>query len=282
MNEDEDGELAQERIRAVHRETGAGWDIVAGTGYMGDVESDIEFIRNGGCSLMAPELALLTDLESWCKRALHLQCSGGRDALSLWNLGAHEIIGVDISEPLIEYAKRKSDALRAPATWYCCDILDTPHHLDGTVDLVYTGRGALPWIMDIAQWADLVHRLLRPEGRVFVFEGHPLDGLWDLEADTLQFGPQNAGYFSVRPLASTGFPGSVVTRETGEGVDRPRMHERHWRPGVIMSHLVRTGMQLVHFDEYPDLFWDQFPNLPKATADRLPHTYALTMRKPAS
>jgi SAM-dependent methyltransferase len=274
-----DADSPLNKIKALHRETGAGWDIVAKTGYMGEIEPDIEFIRRGGCSLMAPELALLTDLKAWCRRAVHLQCSGGRDALSLWNLGAHEIIGVDISEILIGYARQKSDALGAPATWYCCDILDTPNLLDGTVDLIYTGRGALPWIMDLTPWAALIHRLLRPNGQVFVFEGHPLDALWDTEAAALQFGPQNAGYFDTRPLASVGFPGSVVTRETGGAADRPRMRERQWRPGEVMNSLVGCGFRLMHFDEYPELFWDQFPSLPKEIAERLPHTYSLLMRK---
>ena len=77
---------------------------------------------------------------AWCKRAIHLQCAGGRETLSLWNQGAAEVIGVDISDTMIACAQAKSDRLRAPATWYCCDILDTPSVLNRTADLVYTGR----------------------------------------------------------------------------------------------------------------------------------------------
>ena len=65
-------------------------------------------------------------------------------------------MGIDISEVMIEVARRKSEALAAPAAWHCCDILETPAELDGTADLVYTGRGALLWMMDLPAWARVV------------------------------------------------------------------------------------------------------------------------------
>ena len=41
-------------------------------------------------------------------------------------------------------------------------------------DLVYTGIGALCWLPDIRRWAETVARLLRPGGRLFVRDGHPV------------------------------------------------------------------------------------------------------------
>ena len=137
------------RTKRIHQENGAAWDILAKDGYAGEIEKDIEFIRNGGVSLMAIERHLLEGVDKWCDCALQLQCSGGRDLLSIWNLGAKRIVGVDISETLIGYAKQKSDALNAPASWNCCDVLETPQELNGTADLVYTGRGALNWMTDL-------------------------------------------------------------------------------------------------------------------------------------
>ena len=46
-------------------------------------------------------------------------------------------------------------------------------------DLVYTGIGALCWLPGIRAWADVVAGLLRPGGRLFIREGHPM--LWALE-----------------------------------------------------------------------------------------------------
>src|SRR6201999_218063 len=47
---------------------------------------------------------------------------------------------------------------------------------DQRFDLVYTGIGALCWLPDIARWAQVVAGLLRPGGRLFIREGHPV--LW--------------------------------------------------------------------------------------------------------
>ena len=263
----------------VHSEIGAGWEILAQAGYSAEIDQDIEFIRAGGINLMDTEQRLLKDLDQWCHCAVHLQCSGGKDLLSLWNMGAKKLIGIDISKTLIGYAKQKANALNAPATWYCCDVLETPHELDGTADLVYTGRGALMWMMDLDAWASVVERLLRPGGRVFVFEGHPLDNLWRRDADSFELRPDGVSYFPAQPNENPGFPSSAVIRETSGDAGRPKMLERCWRPGQVIHALTSVGLEYLHFDEYPDLFWNQFYEMPKETADRLPHTYSVLMKK---
>src|SRR6266511_2304930 len=128
------GGLLAMDVREMHQANRKGWNEGAAA-YEAVIEQDIEFLRGGGVNFVPPELGYLTDLKSWCKRAIHLQCAGGRDTLSLWNLGAHEVVGVDISEKMLACAKAKSDALGAPATWIHSDILDTPHELDESADL---------------------------------------------------------------------------------------------------------------------------------------------------
>jgi len=178
-----------------HKETGVTWDVTAAI-YRRDEQRDIELLRAGGNSLQPPEHRFLHNLDTWCRRAIHLQCAGGTDTLSLWNIGAVQVVGVDISAEMIAVGRRKTAALDAPALWYVCDVLETPHELDQTADLVYTGKGALPWIMDIQKWAGVVARLLKPGGRLYVYEGHPLDWVWDMQATTYQFSSQTGSYFS--------------------------------------------------------------------------------------
>ena len=124
-----------------------------GRALCGWLDESIARLRDGGVVLYPPELRYLHDLGAWCRRAIHLQCAAGEDTLSLWNLGAAEVVGVDISDTMIEIARRKSAALGAPARWFACDLLATPHELDGSADLVYTGKGALNWLHDIEGWA---------------------------------------------------------------------------------------------------------------------------------
>src|SRR5436305_11652562 len=175
-------------IRARHQANRAAWNEAAHM-YEQQIDRDVAFLRAGGKNLMPPELEILADLGDWCRRAIRLQCAGGRDTLSLWNQGAAEVVGVDIGERRIDCARQKAAALGAPAHWYCCDILETPPALDGTADLVYTGRGALYWLMDLEAWARVVARLLAPGGRLYVFEGHPLAWIFDVAAAEIRLDP---------------------------------------------------------------------------------------------
>ena len=71
----------------MHAATGAAWDEAAER-YEGWLAEAIELIRGGGTNLFPEEVELLGDLHGRCRRAIHLQCAGGRDTLSLWRLGA--------------------------------------------------------------------------------------------------------------------------------------------------------------------------------------------------
>jgi SAM-dependent methyltransferase len=264
-----------------HQDNRIAWNEAAQF-YERNVDEDIAFLRSGGKNLCPPELLYLRDLHVWCKRAIHLQCAAGRDTLSLWNQGAAEVVGLDISEKMIQAARRKSDALNAPALWYCCDLLEAPPELDGTADMVYTGRGALCWIMEIAAWSRTVARLLKPGGRLYVFEGHPLDWVWDHTASELRIDPQPpfGDYFSQTASVEKGWPETYIPAASVPPTnEQATKHERQWTLGRILNSLVEVGLRLERFEEYPEQYWDQFPNLAKDIACRLPHTFSLLMRK---
>jgi SAM-dependent methyltransferase len=266
-------------ISLIHQETGAAWNEVAANYERGEAE-DIAFLRSGGSTLFAPERQILGDLSLWCKRAIHLQCSGGTDTLSLLRQGAAEVVGVDISERMIAVARRKTEALGANAAWHCSDTLQTPNTLDGTADLVYTGCGALPWMMDIEAWARVVARLLKPGGCLFVFEGHPLDWVWNCDATEYAFDTERGNYFS-SALDDRRWPAPVLAGLDLPDDQRPRAREHQWTLGQILNSLVAAGLHLEHFSEHPEPYWDLFPNMPEDLIHRLPHTFALLMRKPS-
>jgi SAM-dependent methyltransferase len=267
--------------RQHHQANRAAWNEAARR-YEREVEADIAFLRAGGKSLLAPELRFLHDLGTWCQRAIHLQCAGGRDTLSLWNQGAREVIGVDISERMIACARRKAEALAAPAQWYCCDMLDTPHTFDGTADLVYTGCGAMCWIMDIAAWARVVARLLKPgSGRLYVFESHPLSRIWDPDTTELRLNPDLrwGDYFTETIAVKQGWAPQYIPPEILPSQEaQAHNYERQWILGQIMNALVDAGLLLERFEEHPDQYWPQYPNLPEEIARRVPHTFSLLMR----
>src|SRR5512147_1728588 len=161
-------------IRAMHAANRAAWDE-ASERYERWFDEAVALIRSGGSNLFGAEMELIGDLHGRCRRAIHLQCAGGRDTLSLWNLGADEVVGVDFSPRMLELAGRLTAATGAPARWVEADVLDVPHDLDGTADLLYTGRGAIIWLQDLDRWAAVLRRLLAPGGRLLIFDGHPAE-----------------------------------------------------------------------------------------------------------
>lgn len=262
---------------AVHRETAAGWDVVAREKYRAEFDEHVAHLRAGGDNLLPEERALLGGLVAGA-RVIQLQCSHGFDALGLLNAGATSVVGVDLSAEMVAQARSKAAAVGASrARFVVGDAADPPAELDGTADLVYTGRGSLPWLMALDAWGRGVARLLRPGGAVAIYEGHPLANLWDRESPRLALRP-DVGYFDDRPGEAPGFPKTVAER--GAGPDAPRMPERHWRPGQVVEALVSAGLEVRAFREYPTPFWDQFPHWPPSLRGRLPSAYGIVARRP--
>jgi SAM-dependent methyltransferase len=261
----------------LHQDNAAAWNVTAAK-YEHAEQEELAFLRAGGSSLLAPEQAVLGDL-SGCRLAIHLQCAGGLDTLSLLRHGAQRVHGVDISERMIASARRKSQALGAPAGWTCCDVLDTPEALWGTADLVHTGRGALPWTLDLDAWAALAARLLRPGGRLHIFEGHPLDWVWDAGAADYRFDPARGHYFTEALGQGQVWPRPFINRQAEVDPAAIQIHDHQWTLGQVINAVLRAGLRLTYFNEYPQPFWNQFPNMPEDVLHRLPHTFQLVAIK---
>src|SRR4029077_5637160 len=98
----------------------------------------------------------------------------GKDTLSLARLGAR-VTGVDFSPSAIGEARRLAVAAGiADARFVESELYATGDVLGAEFDLVYTGVGALNWLPDIAGWARVVAAVLRPGGRLYIRDGHPM------------------------------------------------------------------------------------------------------------
>src|SRR3954452_7889845 len=102
-------------VGRMHAANRAAWDEAAER-YEGWLDEAVALIRSGGSNLFPVEHELLGDLRAGAGtgRAIHLQCAGGRDTLSLWNAGAREVIGLDISPRMLDLARRLAIATGAP------------------------------------------------------------------------------------------------------------------------------------------------------------------------
>lgn len=267
-----------ESIQLQHEANRAGWNEGAQS-YEEDLQERIEFLRAGGQNFCPPELPYLQNLDQWCHRAIHLQCAGGTDTLSLWNRGAREVIGVDISDRMIAVARAKGEAIGANASWIRSDIFDTPEDLNGTADLVYTGRGAICWIMDLEGWAAVVCRLLKPGGKLYLFEGHPVSDLWTMEDSAYILDPEYGDYFQEKAIESIGWPSTYIGDLGKPEAQHAMKYERCWRLDQVVNAVLGSGLKLLKLEEHPDLFWDRFPNLEAYLVRRLPQTFSLLAEK---
>jgi SAM-dependent methyltransferase len=191
-------------------------------------------------------------------RAVHLQCHIGTDTVSLARLGA-SMTGVDYSGPAIAAARELAAGTAADATFVQSDVYGVVDVLGaGGFDLVYTGVGALCWLPDIRRWARVVAGLLRPGGRLFIREGHPM--LWTL-ADPGDDGLLVVGY----PYFEQAEPqvwdqgGTYVT--TDAVFEHTVTHEWNHGLGEIVTALLDAGLTITGLAEHDSVPWNALPGL---------------------
>jgi SAM-dependent methyltransferase len=188
-----------------------------------------------------PELQFLKRVIPGSRLCIHLQCATETDTLSLINLGAEEVVGVDISEEMIAIAREKSTALAMNARWIVSDVLQAPAELNGTADLLYTGQGAINWIINIHSWAQVASRLIKPNGYLYIFEGHPVTYFFKMDAPDLVIDPEFEGYFAEKIYVSNDWPETYAGKhedQRARGIHRRRIGNK--RSGACSTPLASS------------------------------------------
>ena len=184
---------------------------------------------------------------------VHLQCHIGTDTLSLARLGARSVTGLDFSLPALEAAIRLARECGAIIDYVESELYDAVGVLGtGRFDLVYTGIGALCWLPDVRQWAEVVSTLLRPAGRLFIREGHPV--LWSLSdphADELLI--IEYPYFETEGIDFWEEQSYVAHDEPLASPDT--MSFNHGLAEVITA-LMEAGMHLTAIEEHDTVPWN--------------------------
>jgi SAM-dependent methyltransferase len=265
-------------VPTMHAANRAAWDEAAER-YEGWFDEAVELIRSGGTNLFGVETELIGDLHGRCRRAIHLQCAGGRDTLSLWNHGADEVVGIDFSPRMLDLAARLTAATGAPARWILADILETPSELDGTADLVYTGRGSIIWVQDLDRWAAVIARLLSPTGRFVLFEGHPAEWLFDVDADGRWIATDYDYFAGVE--ASQGWAPEYIDRLSIPEAAQSWKFARAWTLGEVITALLAADLRLEAVAEHPIDWWGGHADVRDDERGRIPLSFSVVGRGPA-
>ena len=120
----------------------------------------------------------------------------------------------------------------------------------GSFDLVYTGIGALCWLPDIACWAQTVAALLRPGGRLFIRDMHPMLGTLVARDGVLAV---EDPYFE-RPEPMVFDEGGTYV-ETDHVFTATVTHQWSHSLGETITALHEAGMQLSALVEHDSVPW---------------------------
>ena len=214
-------------------------------------------------------------------RGVHLQCHIGTDTVSLARLGAR-MSGLDFSPAALAEARALAVALGLDVDFHEAEVYDAVAVLGAeSYDLVFTGIGALCWLPDIRRWAEVVARLLKPGGRLFLREGHPM--LWTLADGRDELVVDHPYFETAEPLVWDE-PGTYV--ETDHEFAHTVTHEWNHGLGEIVTALLDQGMELTRLVEHDTVPWEALPGLMEQVPplgewrlagrpERLPCTYTL-------
>jgi SAM-dependent methyltransferase len=218
---------------------------------------------------------------------VHLQCHIGTDTISLARLGAR-MTGLDFSPAALAQARALSERTGAGVQFVEADVYDAVTALGGRqFDLVFTGIGALCWLPEITRWAEVVRDLLRPGGRLFLREGHPM--LWSIDETrgdgllVVEF-----PYFErPEPLVWTDESTYVATEAS---FVHNTSHNFSHGLGEIVTAVLDVGLRLTMLVEHDSVPWEAFPgHMVRGTDEewrladrpwRLAHTYTLQAVRP--
>jgi SAM-dependent methyltransferase len=213
---------------------------------------------------------------------VHVQCHIGHDTISLARLGAR-VTGVDFSPSALAVGRDLAEACALDVRFVESELYEIPSVLGADFDLVYTGVGALNWLPDIAGWGRVVAGLLRPGGRLYVRDAHPMlntlhDGIDDevLRVTLPYFEGQELHWFHDN------------TYTEGPSVAHPGNYEWNHGLGEIVQAVIDAGLTVTALREHRELEWRGLAHLVEGPdgkfrlregTDRLPLMFTLEARR---
>lgn len=212
--------------------------------------------------------------------------------------------GVDLSPASLDEARSLAQRAGADIEYVRSDVYEAPLALDGRrFDVVYTGIGAICWLPSIHRWAQTVAELLRPGGRLFIRDGHPVL----LSALAMSVGGEHADRRQQPWITAPGAltpalelpyfeqPEPLVWEDEhsyagSDTVAQPRSMEWNHGLGEIVTAVLDAGLELTSLTEHDSTPWDALPGLMvhdeevgeyrlRDRPERLPATFTLTARR---
>ncbi|MEP6650225.1 MAG: class I SAM-dependent methyltransferase [Lapillicoccus sp.] len=222
---------------------------------------------------------------------VHLQCHIGTDTLSLARLGAR-MTGLDLSPQSVAEARRLAAAARADVDYVISDVYNAPAALGGrTFDFTYVSLGAISWLPSVDRWAEVVAAVLRPGGRLFIRDTHPM--LDTMEPDPVTGKPvPSFPYFEHRDPVVWDEDVTYVrpSHDSDHTITHTETHTWSHGLGETVTAVMRHGLVLTMFEEHDSVPFCPFPGLMTRDEigefrmtehpERIAMSFTLSARKP--
>ncbi len=123
----------------------------------------------------------------------------------------------------------------------------------------------------------MLRRLLAPDGRLVIFDGHPAEWLFDGDGDggwTLTAYDYFAG-----PEASRGWAPEYIDRLSVPDDDQQLKFARAWTLGEIVTALLGAGLRLERVTEHPVDWWAGHRDVRADQRGRVPLSFSVVARR---
>ncbi|MCV4285672.1 class I SAM-dependent methyltransferase [Pseudomonas capsici] len=179
------------------------------------------------------------------KEVVQLGCNNGREALSMFALGAAHVVGVDQSNEFLKQAMELASLSPHTPEFIEADIHNLPKNLYGRFDVALITIGVLNWMPDMTLFFSHVARVLKPGGVLVIYETHPF--LEMLDPESVDPWRIENSYFQTEPVMETT---ELVYEGKGEDNGYPSFWHVH-SLGDVLTGIARADLKLCHFAEYP-------------------------------
>lgn len=215
----------------------------------------VDAFRAGECVLHDVDVTQVGNVVG--KRLIHLQCHFGLETLSWARRGA-VVTGIDYSAKAIQTAKSMAQDTGIAGEFIESDVYKTCDVVTGKYDVVYTGSGALCWLPNIREWAEVVSALLKPGGLFYIREAHPmLMTLADDRPDD-QLLVENSYFEMSAPYvddSEADYADPYATLSSG-----PTYQWNHGL-GETITALIEAGMNIETVNEHQEAPWKPLPDM---------------------
>ena len=203
-------------------------------------------VANAQFSCLDPTLtALLKQVDLRGKQVLQLGCNNGREALSLYALGAEHVVGVDQSAAFLQQAHELAARSPHAVEFIEADIHQLPASMNGRFDVVLITIGVLNWMPDLSAFFRHAASTLKPGGTLAIYETHPF--LEMLEPESNDPWRISGSYFQTEPVVEDK---AIVYEGQGEANGVTSYWHIH-RMSDIVTAVLQASLQLQAFTEYP-------------------------------